>query len=302
MENKEYDFKKYLKSWKEEKFVENLPEEIYHAEEALSSGQLSAIINPDYGIHRLFAEKTLGLKKEATEAQSFGSKFHKAVLERDEFLRRYKVVPEFTGLTKDGRPSTQSAEAKAKKAAWYADQPKDAIIVESAEERDQLSGMLESLLKHKEAADLLKGGITELSGFFNLNGFRCRTRVDIFREDINTIIDLKTTRNAYSQEFEKQIVKNFYFIQAWLYLAGAIKITKRKNMKFKFIAVEKEPPYLVTVQEIGESMLTCGDILANQAMSKLNAAINSGVWLPEPQMTYMAEAPEWMLKKLEGQV
>lgn len=300
-ETKKWDFSAYLRPWKEEKFVENLSDEIYHAEPACSAGQLKTIANREGGVHRLWAEKN-GFPRKETEALRFGTMFHKAALEGPEFLKRYKVIPEFTGFTKDGRPSTQSADAKAKKNAWILDQPPGTIFVEDTTELDQITGMLEALNAHPEAKALLTGGTREVSGFFNYNGFRCRIRIDVLRSDEATIIDLKTTRNALASQFQKQIVDELYYLQVWFYLVGAAKLLGRP-MKFKFIAVEKTPEsrFLVSVHEVGESFLTCGDAKVTQAMGKLRAAIETGVWFPEPQITFTAEAPKWLMDQITNE-
>lgn len=301
-ETKVWDFGAYLKPWKEEKLVEGLADTIYHAEPACSNGQLQTIADKEGGVHKLFDEKNGNPRKE-TPALRFGSMFHKAALEGSEFLKRYKVIPEFTGFTKDGRPSTQSADAKAKRQAWILDQPPETIFIEGTSELDQITGMLQALKAHPEASDLLSGGTREVTGFFNYEGMRCRIRMDVLREDEATIIDLKTTKNALSNQFHKQMVDELYFMQAWFYLVGGAKLLG-KAMKFKFIAIEKEPPYLVSVHEVGESFLSCGDVLVKWSMAKLKAAIETGVWLPEPQTTFTAEAPQWLMDRLtfEGAV
>jgi exodeoxyribonuclease VIII len=295
--DKIWDFGMYLKPWAQEHFVESMNDEVYHAIPAVSSGQLVTILDRDEGIHKLHYSKTSGEERKETPALRFGKMFHKAVLEGEEFLRRYRVMPEFTGFTKDGKPSTQSADVKAKRQAWLLDQPSDAIIVDSFEERDQLSGMMKAVLAHPGAAKLLEGGKREISGFFNHDGFRFRVRFDILND--GTVVDLKSTINAHKEGFQKQIVDNMYYIQAWIYLMAANTILKQPMTKFKFIAVDKAPPYMVGVHEVGESLLTCADLMTRRALGELRAAITSGFWLPEPQLDYTVEAPDWLMKKLE---
>lgn len=295
----EYDFKPYLKPWKEEKFVENLDEEIYHAEPALSAGQIKTIMDEDGGgVHILHAEKNGKIVRKETEALRFGRMLHKAVLEGPEFLKRYRVMPEFIGKTKDGRDSAQSGEAKAKRNAWLLDQPKDSIISESYAERDQLAGMMESLLKHPIAKILLTGGTREVSGFFNYEGFRCRIRIDLFQEALLMVNDLKSTKNARKKGFQWQIEDEMYFISAALYLIGAEKLTG-KNQTFNFIAVEKTYPYLVSVHEVGISHVSAGEIFIKEGLRKLRTAIETDNWLPEPQIAFVAEASDRLMKRAQ---
>ena len=293
-----YDFNQYLKPWKEEKFVVNLDDAIYHAEPAVSCGQLKTIMDREGGVHKLHAEKN-GAERKETPALRFGTLFHKACLEGPEFVKHLRVVPEFVGLTKDGRPSSQSGEAKAKKAAWFADLPKNAIVLDGQEEMDQITGMMNALLAHPVAKILMTGGQRELSGFFNHAGFRCRIRIDLFQESLVMVNDLKTTKNALKSQFQRQIEDEMYFMQASFYLMGCSKILKKNIQSFNFIAVEKEPPYLVSVHEVGMSHLSVGDIYIKTALAKLERAIKTNNWLPEAQIAYTSEASEWLMREAQ---
>lgn len=297
---KTWDFGAYLRPWKEEKFVADLEDEKYHAEPAVSSGQLKTIL--EGGLHVLHAEKAGLRRQRESDALRFGTLFHKAALEGPDFLKRFKVMPIFTGLTKDGRESTQSAAAKAKRDAWLLDLPPGAILIEDQAELDQITGMMRSLLAHPIANILMQGGQRELSGFFNHEGFRCRIRIDIFQESLLMVNDLKTTRDATKRAFHKQIIDELYYAQAAFYLLGASKLTGQTLRSFNFVAVEKEPPYLVSVHEVGESLLSCGEKQIARALAQLRAAIETNIWLPEPQMAFTAEAPDWLMNRIEQEV
>jgi hypothetical protein len=290
-----WDFKRYIGSWSEEKFVENLPDETYHAIEAVSSGQLVTILDEeDGGLDKLYEEKMKGGKK-VSDAMKFGTMFHKACLEGPDFLKRYKVIPEFVGMTKDGRPSTQSAEAKVKKQNWIFDQPPGTIFIEDTTELDQITGMLDSIAKHPIAKILLDGGRRELSGFFNWNGLRCRVRIDIYQDHLLMLTDLKTTRNALKKPFQKQIVNDLYYVQAAFYLMAAHRITGKPMNAFNFLAVEKTAPYRVSVHEVGQSFLSIAEQRLDMAAAKLKAAIETGQWHAQPQIAFTAEAPDWLI-------
>jgi exodeoxyribonuclease VIII len=206
-------------------------------------------------------------------------------------------MPKFTGLTKEGKESEQSKEAKTKRAAWLMDLPPRTIVVEDQEELDQVSGMMASMVKHPVARDLLNGGIRELSGFFNYEGFRCRIRIDLLQGDLLAVVDVKTALNATFEIFEKEIEKQFYYIQAWFYLIGTAKLLKKKGLQFKFIAVEKEPPYLVNVIPVGETLLSVADAHLQWALNKLKTAIETDVWLPNEQIEHVAQASDWMMNQ-----
>ena len=80
-EQKPYDFSRYLVPWEKEQFLKSVPEEVYHAEPAMSAGQVKKILSREGGIHLLHAEKNLVTTPKDSPALRFGTIFHKACLE-----------------------------------------------------------------------------------------------------------------------------------------------------------------------------------------------------------------------------
>ena len=111
---------------------------------------------------------------------------------------------------------------------------------------DQLYGMAETA-KHL----LPEGGDREISYFFTVNGIPCKCRPDLIIGD--TIYDLKSTSEPI-EKFRWTIKKYRYDIQAAWYKLG----TGAEH--FKFVAIEKRPPYLGRVIEIGDESQAIKDI------------------------------------------
>lgn len=294
MEKKEVDFGTFLRPWDKPRIIEGLADDHYHAEVALSAGQLKYLNEKSVAHFKHAMERG---KKPPTPAMKFGAMFHKAVLEGPEFLRLYKVMPEFTGLTKDGKMSAQSGVAKEKRAAWLLDQAPGTIIVEDMEEMDQITGMMESVLAHPTVKVLMKDSQKELSGFFNLDGFRCKMRADIWTT-LNRIVDLKTAMDSSSDGFSRSAWDNFYPIQAALYIKGANALGHRVD-SFDYIVVEKEPPYVTEVYSAEVEFISSGDFFIERGMKRLKQAIETDYWLPGPQQSKSLTIPPWAERRLQ---
>ena len=258
-------------------WVYELDESAYHADRtAVSSTSLRAILKSPKTFWSQFVD---GIGKEETDAMKFGRLAHMAILEGEKFKERYRVMPRFSGLTKDGRESEQSGEARDKRKAWLADQPPGAVVV-TEEERDQLLGMIDSVLAHPVASELLKNGGTEVSGYYvdPKTGVKCRIRTDFLSFDGDTLVDVKTTLDCSIQEFSKQVWNRRWDFQLAMYSAGVEAITKQKPKQEVFIAIEKVPPYEVAVYVADDVLMTIGRVDYRRALDKLHACIQANRW------------------------
>lgn len=277
---------------------ENVPEEVYHADKtAVNSSSLRKILKSPASFKASF----WGEKQEPTDAMKFGTLVHQAILEGPKFRERYVVAPEFMGFTKDGRPSAQSAEAKRKKAEWYAEQEMMQRLVVTQEEMDKLMGMIDSVVNHKDAFSLLKNCVTEVSGYFACpkTGILNRIRVDALERNLNALIDVKTTTDCSIEAFSKTIWNYRYDFQMAQYGIGTEIISGKKMEFHAFIAIEKEPPYEVAVYVADEGLMSKGAEDYHKAMAKLAECIKTDKW-----EGYQASGiqniglPHWALQQL----
>lgn len=282
---KAIDFNELRKLWPQEVAYADYPEQQYHELLALSSGKMGQLL--DSAAH-FRSSMQAGYVNSTSPALRFGSIFHKAVLEGPEFLARYRVMPEFSGKG-----------AKAAKAEWI-EAHSGAIIIDSQEEMDQLSGMMESVMEHPVSSALLRGAENrkEITGLFNHEGFRCKLRADIWRSD-DVVVDLKTTACASENEFMKSAWNFRYPIQAAWYLNGASKISKRPVRTFAYIAVEKTKPYPVAVYTASAVFLTAGEKMIQMGLKRLNHALDTGFFGGYSQQAQELQLPPWGIRDLE---
>ena len=98
---------------------------------------------------------------------------------------------------------------------------------------------------------LPQGGRTEVSYFFTYQGVEAKCRPDWIKEDL--ILDLKTTSSPL-EKFHWEALRYRLDIQAAWYMIG----TGAKS--FRFVVVEKKPPYLAGIFEIQDLSRAYEDI------------------------------------------
>jgi len=257
---------------------ENLSSEEYHTDKsAVGSSSLRKILKSPLSFQAdFFGEK----KEEKNDAMRFGELVHVAVLEGSRFLEKMVVAPKFTGLTKDGRESTQSAEAKRKKAEWYFEAEQLGKLIVTEEEHDKILGIMGSITNHEGAMKLLKNGAREVSGFFPdpQTGIVNKIRPDFVSFDLGTLVDLKTTQNVVKSEFQKTIWNYRYDFQLAMYGEGIKAITGSAPRFYSIIAVETTAPYEVAVYIADEGMISKGQEDYRRALDTLSECLATNTW------------------------
>lgn len=100
-------------------------------------------------------------------------------------------------------------------------------------------------------------------------GVQCRAMLDWLRDDLQTIDDLKTTSDASPRGFQRKVWTLRYDIQAAFYLrAVAVYLFGRDVIRprFRWVAVETEYPYLVTIHEMSKAASENADARVDQAI------------------------------------
>ena len=100
---------------------------------------------------------------------------------------------------------------------------------------------------------------------FRWDELECRAMLDWLRDDLETIDDLKTTNDASPWGFRGKVWKLRYDIQAAFY-RRAVLVTTGALPRFRWIAVETEYPYLVTVHEPDKAALENADARVDEAL------------------------------------
>lgn len=118
-------------------------------------------------------------------------------------------------------------------------------------------------------------GVNETTGVYDDgSGIVLKIKPDR-RADSGFLIDLKTTDDARQKNFDNQIIKNGYDLQAAFYFDTANKISPGAYKKFIWVAIEIEPPYGVMFYDVGDLWLEIGREKYKQALLKyVNAKLS----------------------------
>lgn len=236
------------------------------------------------------------IPKEDTPALLLGSAVHCAILEPDEFKKRFVVMPSFDKRTKEG---------KAKYEAFMFDlnlksiQNKCTITPIEQDVYDTCARMQDAVYNHPMASQLLlqDGKIEQRYDFENeMTGAKCKIKPDKFLHNSGICLDVKTTEDASPQSFGKSVANYRYDKQASFYMDGLNSIGHKCDA-FIFICVEKTPPYAVACYYATPSMI---DIGRNTYISNLFTymeCLESGKWLGYSQKIEPVELQGWFIHK-----
>lgn len=211
--------------------------EAYHAGLGISSTKIKDAIKT-WGHYN--AEK-----RTDTPAMAFGRAFHMAILEPEEFRKRYIVAPDLSAY---GHPNSNVYRAaKAEFATTHADKE-----VLKPDQMADIETMIEKLKQHPKW-NLAAGHSAEIMGIKTdeRTGLKLKCKMDLFG---STIIDLKTTTSADKDDFDQQCIDRGYYISAAFYQDVMTAVTGER-FPFILVACEKVYPYGVAFVEVKNDLL-----------------------------------------------
>lgn len=257
--------------------------EDYKLREGLNQSSLKQIlVSPAHYHHQIFIERA------ETKAMQAGTAIHMAILEPARFESEYLVLKKPDGaietvedikaaLKTAGAPTTGRKEELVLRLAevapeiifWPAEAErlaKEGKRLVTEEQMRTFRGVANAVRAHPAAKRLLRICSTEVSLFWDMEGERCKARVDGMTP--HCIFDLKKTQDASASEFAKTCAKYGYAFQAAFYRAGYRELTG-DDIPFVFIAVEEAAPHGVAVYEPDEDFLEFGEVQFKRAIETL---------------------------------
>lgn len=268
----------------------NLSSEDYHSDKnSLSrSSLLDFKKNPrKYWAKHLDPNKPIEKTKPSWE---FGTAFHTLILEPHLFFLNYAMEPDKVPLLKEvGREEYDMA--KQRQEIWNIEN-KGKIIL-SQKDFHTLNEMAMSLSSHSKARELITNAIYECSYFWEdeHSGLMLKSRPDILHQNI--YVDLKTIDDASPQNYQREMVKYGYHIQAAL-VDDAIQVLKGEKLSaFINICVEKTYPYCVAIYIIDEMAIESGRYEYKNIALDLKRAIVDNEFNDYPVQTI--GLPKWAL-------
>jgi len=161
---------------------------------------------------------------------------------------------------------------------------------------DQVTAMADAIAAHPLAHALLSSGEPEQSLFWvdGRAGIWRRIRPDWLRSDV--IVDLKTCEEADEEHIRRAVARYGYHAQADYYRDG-VQALGLGDLPFVFVFVEKSPPHLIHVVQLGEDELAAGRRINERAIDLFAECQTSGVWPGYPADITTITLPSYALQE-----
>lgn len=245
--------------------IRDLPADQYHAMKALSAGvawtfdsecPLKAWVSSPWNSHG-----------EADNALHFdqGSAVHLAVLESHLFEER-TVCHEFTDYR------TKAAQA-VRDAAYAAGQ-----IPLRPQDMEMVNRIHDSLQRRRDIWSLFANCDSEVTMTWDWDGLPCKARTDSYAHDGSYMLDLKTAASVNPSAMERVSETHGWFFRAAWYLAGANEASQVLPERYVFVAIEKEPPYVVEAFEIDNRALVQAEQIMGRVITRFKECLGTRTW------------------------
>lgn len=220
-------------------------------------------------------------KQPASEAMDLGKLVHLGVLEQQKFREKFVVMPVFTGKTKDGRDSEQSAEARAAKKEWCIAQELMGKIIVTPEDKEIIIDSVEMILNYPPARKLLSGGFSEGWGYVWDEQFQ---RWQLIRPDFvsnsGITVDLKTTTKPLpsKEQWVRTVFYDGHHIQQAHNARGFSLMRAKDDPKLQaelqnkaaWIVLKTSFPRAIAVYTADENMMIAGRAKCFKAYHNIN--------------------------------
>jgi hypothetical protein len=211
----------------------------------------------------------LDAPREETKALRFGTYVHTAILEPDTLNDRYATAPDCDRRTKEGKAAF--AEFQTLHAGKTILDPEDTAC-----------GLLMAANVRLRLADAgIAFGQTELMLAADYNGVPLKSAIDGVGAD-GYLYDIKTTEDASPAGMLKAIRAYRYNLQAYFYRLVFELATGQRPRGFRFVFVEKEPPFAVSICEVGPELMSWAIADFEKAVALYRDCTASGVWPAYP--------------------
>ena len=210
--------------------------------------------------------------KPSSPALIIGSAFHTATLEPEKLDDEFAVKPsEIDGQsprTKHYKEAFELMQKSEPDKQWLAPADYDLIL-------EMAGSALDNPVLRHYMADIDQ--VVEGTGYFEMEGAKCKVRPDLYIPGAGVVIDLKSTQDASNRGFTKSVRQFGYLFQACWYM-HALRLLGEKPKQFVFIAVEKTAPYATAAYTIKESDINKQFSNMERACQLWATCQSSGIW------------------------
>lgn len=260
-----------------------VPNDDYHVSPGISKSGLDLIAKSPAHYYAKYLDPNRPPAKDQTAAQLDGELAHCAILEPNEFGKRFIVGPDVSRATKAWK---EFAEANAGLTSIKPDQYGSAWR------------QADSVHRIPDISMALSNGIPEVSAYWidEETGVLCKCRPDFVQDcgDAGVIlVDVKTCGDARPSEFARMIAKHRYHVQASYYSDGYEKASGRYVLGFIFASVETEYPYASSAIQLDEDSIEQGRRDYRRLLDIYAECKTAGKWPGHGTEVHSVRLPGW---------
>ena len=287
--------------------IEGMRAEDYHAAPGLSNSGLSELARSPWHFYSRFLDPNRP-ERERKAGQFEGTIAHCAILEPDEFMRRYVVTPSNaprrpTAAQRNAKnPSSESVEAMAWWSKWESENSGREVV--SHDDYSRVLRQSESVRRIREVRELFDIGKAELSAFATADGVLKKCRPDwtayIGGGDV-ILIDVKTVGDAKPDEMARHIGRKGYYRQAAHYWKTFEQASGMRVSAFKFLAVESEWPYAASLTQLDDVSIQVAMEEVRDLTELYADCLSSGRW-PGYDEAQVVSLPAYLFNDEQTQI
>jgi len=257
----------------------DIPAEAYHGQEICPAPSISSsglkLINARSPIHYWWQSAMNPQRPVRKQKPHFnlGAALHDVLLLGDgRFEQHYHVLPE--GFDERGtvkwRDHIEARDHAMKKGKMVLTKPAF----------DTMRAMAESVSRHELAGALLTAGTPEitLAAIDPETGCWIRARPDNLPFNMEIIPDVKTAVDASLDIYEWAATRFGYFMSAAHYLDVIDLIYGEAKRSFVLITIEKDAPYVVTIDQLDSVDIDMARLKNRAALNKFADCLKTGNW------------------------
>jgi exodeoxyribonuclease VIII len=203
-----------------------------------------------------------------------GSALHEVVLEPKLFKTNYMVFPKIDKRTTKGKEIH----------AMYTKKAEGKTII-NQDEMDMITMAGQNALENRTLIELMKDSAREVSCYTTdpETGLKIRVRPDILPKTMSTIVDLKTCQDSSKKGFKRDVYKFGYSITDAFYS----DFLRREN--YVFIAIEKKPPYQVSLFSLDDEYKEYGRNQYRMALDLIKWSQDNDYWCDYTEFEILKE-------------
>jgi hypothetical protein len=241
--------------------LENYPFSVYRSLEGM---------NPSTLVHGLKSMRHLQhactSSRPDTDDLRWGRAVHSLLFEPHEFATKYVMWPQ----PRRGKVWIEFRD-KAEKAGQE-------VLTADQYSTAQIAAM--HFITEPLVQEVIAKGVPEASFRCPIEGVQCKGRVDWICTvpGKECIVDLKTTKNVEAKAFGRDFFNYAYHVKLAMYQRMHAEAVGGELLPVKVIAIEKKPPYDVTIQTVPDAWLELGFSKACELLGDFKKAVTTGKW------------------------